>query len=67
MLLKSLLYCICMKKLRRLFFGKKKQIEALKMQIRYLQEINVKLETKCSSLKKHNSSLRKQVTDLRGY
>lgn len=56
-----------MKKLRRLFFGKKKQIEALKMQIRYLQEINAKLETKCSSLKKHNSSLRKQVTDLRGY
>lgn len=50
-----------------ILFRKKKQIEALKMQLKYLQEINVKLESKCNRLKKQNSSLRKQVTDLRGY
>lgn len=50
-----------------IFNRKKKIIEAQKITIKILSEQNQKLEAKVKKLQKKNSSLMKQVKDLRGY
>lgn len=51
-----------------IFFNRKKKIiEAQKILIARLKDENIKLEAKVKKLQKKNSSLMKQVRDLRGY
>lgn len=47
-----------------LFFRKKKQIEALKLQIMHMNERMMKLEKNLEKQKRKNSSLKKQICDL---
>lgn len=48
-----------------LFSRKKKQIEALKLQIMHMNERMMKLEKNLEKQKRKNSSLKKQIHDLK--
>lgn len=48
-----------------LFSRKKKQIEALKLQIMHMNERIMKLEKNLEKQKRKNSSLKKQIHDLK--